>query len=228
MILLISKNKALANSFVRDLKQEGFPVKISGNFQDIRTTIHRYPKCRMIIIDLECLGSKAHDILNQIKKDPRLKYKPIICIIRKDLVLEQLIAFESGADDFIYFPYSTLELQLKMRTIQGLLDLQSQLKEQESKIKTLHQTQKILVTLSHYINNTLTPLYSLVQITNEKMPTEAKKLKESTTHTIELIKKVLIALNNFVQTGEFKLVEKGIYRDLMIDIKKELEKSNLN
>ena len=121
-----------------------------------------------------------------------------------------------------------MELQMKMRTIQGLLDLQGQLKEQESKIKTLHQTQKILVTLSHYINNTLTPLYRLVQITNEKMPTEAKKLKESTTHTIELIKKVLIALNNFVQTGEFKLVEKGIYRDLMIDIKKELEKSNLN
>jgi len=228
MILLISKNKILANSFVSDLKQEGFSIKISGNLQDIRTTIHRYPECQMIIVDLECLGNKTHDILHQIKEDPRLKYKPIICIIRKDLVLEQLIAFESGADDFIYFPYSTLELQLKMRTIQGLLNLQSQLKEQESKIKTLHQTQKILVTLSHYINNTLTPLYSRAQLTNEKMPAEAKKFKESTIQTIELIKKVLIALNNFVQTGEFKLLEKGIYRDLMIDIEEELEKSKLN
>jgi DNA-binding response OmpR family regulator len=228
MFLLISKNKVLANSFVNDLKQEGFPVKISENLKDIRTTIHGYPECRIIIVDLECLGSKAHDTLQQIKDDPLLKYKPVICIIRKDLVLEQLIAFESGADDFIYFPYSTLELQLKMRSIQGLLDLQSKLKEQENKIKTLHQTQKIMVTLSHYINNTLTPLYSLAQMTNEEVPSESKKLKESTAHTIELIKKVLLALNNFVQTGEFRLVEKGIYRDLMIDIEKELEKSKLD
>ena len=227
MVLLLSTNKELANSFVRDLRQEGFPVKISGTLKDIRTTIHGCPGCRIIILDLECLGSKAHDILHQIKEDPRLKYIPILCIIQKDLVLEQLIAFESGADDFIYFPYSTVELQLKMRTFQGLLDLQSKLKEQESKIKTLRQTQKILVTLSHYINNILTPLYSLAQITNEKAPSEGKKLKEATSYTIESIKKVLISLNNFVQAGEFKLVEKGIYRDIMIDIGKELEKSKL-
>jgi DNA-binding NtrC family response regulator len=228
MILLISKNQELAHSFVRDLEQEGFPVQISDDLKDIRTTIHRYPESRMIIVDLECLGSKAHDILKQIKEDPRIKYKPIICIIRKDLVLEQLIAFESGADDFIYFPYSTLELQLKMRTIQGLLELQSQLKEQENQIKTLHQTQKFLVTLSHYINNTLTPLYNLAQITDEKIPSESEKLKDSTTHATELIKRVLNALNNFVQTGEFKLVDKGIYRNLMIDIEEELEKSKLH
>ena len=226
MILLFSKNGVLAKSFVDDLEQEGFKVTFSSDLGNIRITIHKYPECRMIIIDLECLGKYAHDILYQIKQDPRLKHKPVICIIRKDLVLEQLIAFESGADDFIFYPYSTLELQLKMRTIQGLLDLQSQLKKQESKIETLHQAQKILVTLSHYLNNTLTPLYSLVQITNETVPAESKKLKESTTHAIERIKRVLTALNNFVQNGEFKLVEKGIYRDLMIDIEKELEKSN--
>lgn len=226
MFLLLSKNKARADSFVKDLQQEGFPVQISDDISDIRTTIHRYPECQMIIVDLEFLGSNAHDILLQIKEDSQLKYKPIICIIRKDLVVEQLIAFESGADDFIYFPYSTLELQLKMRTIQGLLDLQSQLKEQESKIKMLHQTQKIMVTLSHYINNTMTPLYSLAQMTNAMVPAESKELKDSTIHTIELIKKVLIALNNFVQTGKFKLVEKGIYQDLMIDIEKNWKNQN--
>jgi DNA-binding response OmpR family regulator len=228
MILLISKNTKLSQSFVQDLEQEGFPVKISSDLRDIRTTVHKYTECRMIIVDLECLGNNAHDILQQIKEDPLLKYKPVICIIRKDLVLEQLIAFESGADDFIYFPYSTLELQLKMRTIQGLLDLQSQLKEQENKIKTLQQTQRILVTLSHYINNTLTPLYNQVQITDETIQEDSKQLKDSTKDAIELIKKVLNALNNFVQTGEFKLVDKGIYRDLMIDIEEEMEKSKLN
>lgn len=228
MILLLSKNKTLADAFIGDLKHEGFQVQFSKDFKDIRTTIHRFPACRMIIMDLESFRKKAPDILQQIKQDALLKYIPIICIIRKDQLVEQLIAFESGADDFIYFPYTTLELQLKIRTLQGLLDLQNQLKDKESKIKTLHQTQKILVTLSHYINNTLSPLYSLAQLTNDKSLTDTKKLKGATIQTVELIKKVLIALNNFVQTGEFKLVENGIYRDLMIDIEKELEKSKLN
>ena len=228
MILFLSKNKALGDAFIGDLKHEGFKVQFSKDFKDIRTTLHKYPDCRMIIVDLESLGKKAHDILQQIKQDALLKYIPIICIIRKDQVAEQLMAFESGADDFIYFPYTTLELQLKMRTLQGLLDLQSQLKDKEAKIKTLNQTQKILVTLSHYINNTLSPLYSLAQLTSDKSPNDLKKLRGATTETVELIKKVLIALNNFVQTGEFKLVESGIYRNLMIDIEKELEKSKLN
>ena len=65
-------------------------------------------------------------------------------------------------------------------------------------------------------------------MTDAKVPSEGKKLKDSTIQSIELIKKVLTALNNYVQTGEFKLVAKGIYQDLMIDIEKELEKSKLN
>ena len=95
------------------------------------------------------------------------------------------MAFELGADDFIYVPYSTLELQLKMRTIAGLLDLQGQLKENEGKIKVLQNTQKILVTISHYINNSLTPLYNLAQTVDVTNKVENRTLRESTTTTVE-------------------------------------------
>jgi response regulator RpfG family c-di-GMP phosphodiesterase len=223
MILLISRNEALAKSFIKDLKQEGFMVEKTDNLRDIRAHLYRHPKYRMVIVDLESLENMGLEVFQQLKEDSNLKYLPLLCIIKKDLVVEQLMAFELGADDFIFFPYTTLELQLKMRTIQGLFDLQSQLKEKESKIKVLQNTQKILVTISHYINNSLSPLYNLVQNSEVKSKSEIKHLIELSRDTIEFVKKVFTALNNYVQTGQFSLTKDGIYRDLMLDIEKELQ-----
>jgi response regulator RpfG family c-di-GMP phosphodiesterase len=224
MILLLSKNKILANSFVQDLKQEGFVIKILRSFRNLPTVIRSLPDSKMIILDLESLGNISTKVFQQLKSDLELKYMPLICIIRKDRVIEQLIAFELGTDDFIYFPYTTIELQLKMRSVQKILDLQNQLKEKEGKIQALRETQKILVTLSHYINNSLTPLYSLVQFLNESNVREVSEVKESVKETVEFIKRVLTTLNNFVQSGEYKVMREGTHQDLLTDIKKELEK----
>jgi response regulator RpfG family c-di-GMP phosphodiesterase len=224
MILLISNNKDLSNAFVQDLKHEGFPVEIRRKAPDIGTFLHKKPHFKMLILDLESIHTKAPEIFQRIKKDPKLKFIPIICIIKKDLILEQLIAFELGADDFIFFPYTTVELQLKMRAIQGLLNLQNQLKEQENRLNALGQTQKILVTISHHINNSLTPLYGLIQILNECSPEDFERLKNTAKQTIEFIQKVLLSLNNLVGGGEMRIVQDGIYKNLLLDIEEELKK----
>ena len=223
MILLVSKNKSLSKSFIEDLKREGFSAAVTDNFRNIRTNLYRNPEYRMVIVDLESLENKGFEVFQQLKADHNLQHIPLLCIIHKDLVVEQLMAFELGADDFIFFPYSTLELQLKMRTIHGLLKLQSQLKDKESKIQVLQNTQKILVTISHYINNSLTPLYNRVQTTKVNDNSESEELIELSRNTIEFIKRVLTALHNYVQTGQFTLAKEGVYKDLMLDIEKELQ-----
>lgn len=223
MLLLISNKKEFTDSFVTDLKREGFSIEIRKKTKDIGTFLHRRSDIRMLIFDLESIGNRASEIFKRIKQDPQLNLIPIICIIKKDLILEQLVAFELGADDFIFIPYNTLELQLKMRSIQGLLNLQSQLREKESRLKALNHTQKVLITLSHYINNSLTPLYSLAQAANNSCTEDHVRLKETSIHTIEFIKKVLSALNNLVHSGEMKIVKQGIYKDLLLDIENELK-----
>jgi DNA-binding response OmpR family regulator len=228
MILLISQNKNLSHAFVQDLKHEGFPVEVRRKAHDIGTFLHKKPQFKMLILDLESIHTKAPEIFQRIKKDPALKFIPIICIIKKDLILEQLIAFELGADDFIFFPYTTVELQLKMRAIQGLLTLQNQLKEQENRLNALSQTQKILVTLSHHINNSLTPLYGLTQILIDSKPEDFDRLKNAAKHTVEFIQKVLLSLNNLVSGGEMQIVQDGIYKYLLLDIEKELKKLHKN
>ncbi len=224
MILLVTKNADLADSFRNDLKQEGFQVDLLENPAELPMRLYQNSEYHMAILDLERQEENISDLFQKLKKDARLRYIPLICIVKRDLVLEQLVAFELGADEFIYVPYTTTELQLKMRSIQRLLDLQNQLKEKENQLKALKQVQRILVTLSHYINNSLTPLYTLVQMMNEKNPKDAKRLKEFAARTVEFINKVLTTLNNLVQSGEMKVIKDGVYKDLMLDIEHELKK----
>ncbi len=224
MILLITQNSELARSFMDDLKQEGFDIELLQDHSQIFSRLYQNSNYHMVIADLNSLGNAAQKIFQQLKNDARLKYLPLICLVQKDLVVEQLIAFELGADEFIYVPYTTPELQLKMRSIQRLLDLQNQLKDKENQLKALQQVQQVLVTLSHYINNSLTPLYSMVQMMNEKNPEDALRLKDFARRTVEFINKVLRTLNNLVQTGEMKVVREGVYKNLMLDIESELKK----
>ncbi len=223
MILLITDNTELANSFRNDLHQEGFGVDLLKDHNQVFTKLYQNPDYHMVIFDLESTKNDTSKLFEKLKKDPKLKYIPLICIVQKNMVVEQLIAFELGADEFIYVPYTTPELQLKMRAIQRLLDLQNQLKEKENQLNALKQVQRILVTLSHYINNSLTPLYTMVQMMNENNPDDAQRLKEFVTRTVEFINKVLRTLNNLVQSGEMKVVQQGVYKDLMLDIEKELK-----
>ncbi|GAB4375060.1 MAG: hypothetical protein Kow0042_20140 [Calditrichia bacterium] len=224
MILLISKNKELANSFIQDVQQEGFRTIWISRYQDTIPTVYQHRDCKMVVFDIESSDHQATETIQRMKKDPQISHIPIICMLQKELVVEQLIAFEMGADEFLYVPYTTTELQLRIRSIERMLELQQQLRDKENQLQALRQLQRVLVTLSHHINNSLTPLYSLVQMVDESRPENAKRLKEHARRTVEFINKVLTTLNQMVQSGEMKVIQTGVYKNLMLDIESELKK----
>ncbi len=224
MILFISKNQTIGETFVEEVEREGFQVKWIKDYQKVFLELFQNPKIYdMIVLDMESSSSEATELCQTIKKHDQLKLKPLICMVQKDLVVEQLIAFELGADEFIFVPYTSTELQLRFRSLKRLLDLQKELRDKENQIRSLKQIQKILVTLSHYINNSLTPLYAQVQIMNVKNEEDARKLKEFAQKTVKFINKVLQALNNLVKSGEMKVVSGCVYEDLLLDLEQELK-----
>lgn len=228
MILLITKTSELAESFIKDLRHEGFEVEHIANYGEALVKLQQNPHYQMIILDMEADGNEATEFCQMVKKDPQLKLIPLICIVKRDYIVEQLIAFELGGDEFLFVPYTSIELQLKMRSIQRNLDLQKELKEKENQLRALKQVQQILVTLSHYINNSLTPLYSFVQMMNEKDEEDARRLKIFASRTVEFINKVLHTLNNLVQSGEMRVVKDGAYKNLLLDIENELKRLQEN
>ncbi|MFZ0391581.1 MAG: hypothetical protein WAN36_14065 [Calditrichia bacterium] len=223
MILLASQNRQLCKEFESELRQEGFSVDPVYDYDEVFIHLYQNKSYRMILLDMEGDDGKVSRLCQKIKQNPETRFIPLICIVQKNSVVEHLVAFELGADEFIYVPYTTPELQLRLRSIQRLLNMQEQLNEKENQLKGLKQTQQILVTMSHYLNNSLTPLYSLVQLMDEDNPEDVRRLKEVARRTVEFINKVLASLNKLVKSGELKVIQEGVYRDLMLDIEKELK-----
>ncbi len=223
MILLLSKRTDFISKVETDLTREGFEVTATTNPDEITHKLYGKNEFKLILIDMEEGAEEMGEVWQKIKANPMGRLIPVIGFVKKDKLVDQLLLFEQGVDDFILVPYATPELQLKLRTFNRMFELQKALKEKELQVVNLKNIQRIMVTLNHYINNALTPLYSFIQMMDDKNPEDALRLKKIANQSVELITKILKTLQKLVETGEFQIVHEGVYKDLLLDIEKKLK-----
>ncbi len=224
MILLLSRDNALTQKIQGHLNLEGFVVEPTSSFQEALTRLYQQRTYESILVDFLYDQDNIFEVFRKLKRDPQCQYIPLICIIPKNHLAQQLIAFEMGVDDFISREFSIFELQLKVRSIQRLIHLQKALKEKDIQIENFRNITRIIGTLNHYINNALTPLYALAQVSRPDNPQDAERLKKLTEHTTLFISKVLKTLRTMTQQGELRITQNGVYRDIMFDIEVELQR----
>jgi PleD family two-component response regulator len=224
---LVTTNQDLLSQFRKDLATEGFQVDTLANLSQVFLHVYQNNHYRTILFDLESFGTEAYEVCQRIKNEEQLKFIPIICIIDRNKIPEKLLAFEMGADDFILMPYSPYEIQLKIRSIQRLMDTQKRLQEKDIQIQNFRNIHRLMVTLNHYINNALTPLYSFIQMMDDSKIEDGQRLKHIAEKTVHIIIKILDVLQQIIESGEYQLVKGGVYQDLLIDIEKRLKEMNL-
>ncbi|MCB0260870.1 MAG: response regulator [Calditrichaeota bacterium] len=224
MILLLSDNQETAAAIQADLAREGFEIELETDHRQALKNLGEDSQFQLVLLDIAYSKHDAFDICRRIKSDKNLKLIPLVCLLEKNRFVDQLLAFEMGADDFIFLPYSALEIQLKFRSLHRLIDLQTQIQQKDAQLENLKNIQRIMVTLNHYINNALTPLYFAVQIMEEGQPADADRVKNIAKETVEFISKVLQSLHKIVQSGKLKILKEGVYKDIMLDIEQELNR----
>ncbi|MGH1365362.1 MAG: response regulator transcription factor [Calditrichia bacterium] len=222
MILLLCDNEKRATSLQNDLTREGFEVAIYKDFGPAMLDLSQGGPFKLILLDFEFKKPEGIDICTKLKNNSLTKFIPLICILGKERLVDQIMAFEVGADDFILMPYSTPEIQLKMRSIQRMIDLQNTVRQKDAQLENLKNVQRIMVTLNHHINNALTPLYFAVQMDDD--PDNNERLRDIAKETVEFISKVLQSLHKIVQSGKMQVMKDGVYKDIMVDIEAELKK----
>ncbi len=225
MILLISDRRAISAKIEEDLAREGFEIEVVKDFTQALLLLNQESGFQIILLDFEYSKHDVYEVCQKLKTNPSLKSIPLVCILEKNRMLDQLLSFEMGADDFIFLPYTTLEIQLKLRSIQRMIELQNQLQQKEAQVENLKNIQRVMVTLNHYINNALTPLYVSIQMMDEEQSNnDDGQLKEIARDTVEFISKVLQSLQKLVQSGKMKIMKEGVYKDMLIDIEHELNR----
>ncbi len=222
MILLLSNDQKTATTIKEDLAREGFEVDIVDDHEEAFSRL-KNGSYRTFLLDFQYTEYDVFEICQKVKRNPLLQSTPLICIIEQSRFVDQLLAFEMGADDFILMPYSSLEIQLKMRSLQRIIDLQNQILLKDSQLDNLRNIQRIMVTLNQYINNALTPLYFAAQIM-EAQPESVERCKEVTKDTVEFISKVLQNFHQIVQSGKERVLKEGVYDDMIFEIEQELNK----
>ncbi len=222
MILLLSDNPDTAHRLQDDLEPEGFPITVVDGFSKAIWELEKSRDYHIVLVDFELSNEDAFEVCEKIKRSPQMKLLPLIGILDRSRIVDQLLAFEMGVDDFIYMPHTTLEIQLKIRSLQRIIQLQKQLQQKNSQVEQLRNIQRVMVTLNHYINNALTPLYFAVQIMDETDLEESIRIKTIARETVEFISKVLQSLHKVVHEEKIRVLQEGIYKDMMFDIEKEL------
>lgn len=107
---------ATADFLLTELKLLGHTLTFTPEDSQALCSAQRL-KPDMIILCLDALGARGFDLCRQYKSDFELKETPVVLLSATDDALEQLCAFESGANDVLLCPKNRNVLGARIRVL---------------------------------------------------------------------------------------------------------------
>lgn len=110
-ILIVEDDSQIRNFICYSLKQEGFSYITAGTAQGALSTLVT-EQIDLMLLDL---GLPDFDGMEVIKKVREWSEMPIIVVSARDQDKEKASALDSGADDYLTKPFSSMELMARIR-----------------------------------------------------------------------------------------------------------------
>lgn len=113
-ILLVEDDPSLAELVRRGLAADGFCVDVQHTGPDglWAATEHAYDA---VVLDIMLPGLNGYDVLKGIRKAE--SWVPVIMLTAKDGDLDEVDAFDLGADDYLTKPFSLAVLSARLRAL---------------------------------------------------------------------------------------------------------------
>ena len=149
----------------------------------------------LVLLDLMLPGMDGLDVCGAIKGNPATKSTKVVLLTARTDEQSKITALERGADDFMTKPFSTTELQTRLRNLIRAAELEEQLRAHNEKLqatlKKLQETEvqlvqsekmnalgKLSAGLLHEINNPLNFTFMALQVAEQEAG-ENESLKET-------------------------------------------------
>ena len=112
-ILIVEDDEATRTALRRDLSARGFDVEEAP---DGRTALRRWEARRpaLVLLDLGLPDMDGVVVLRRIRREATT---PVVILSARDAEAAKIEALESGADDYLTKPFSTGELQARIRAV---------------------------------------------------------------------------------------------------------------
>ncbi len=113
-ILVVEDERKIADAVAAGLKSAGYQVIAARTVEDGFFILHSH-KPDMIVLDLGLPGRSGMEMLRQVRS-MNIKI-PILILTSNNSIDDRVTALDLGADDFLLKPFSTAELNARMRAI---------------------------------------------------------------------------------------------------------------
>ncbi|MEA5153931.1 response regulator transcription factor [Raineyella sp.] len=113
-VLLVEDDRSLAELVRRGLAPDGFSVDVSPTGPDGLWAATEQPY-DAVVLDIMLPGLNGYDVLKGIRKAEI--WVPVIMLTAKDGDLDQVDAFDLGADDYLTKPFSLAVLSARLRAL---------------------------------------------------------------------------------------------------------------
>ena len=112
-ILVVEDDEATRTALRRDLAARGFEVEEAP---DGRAALQRWDRRRpdLVLLDLGLPDLDGIRVLRQIRREAMT---PVVILSARDAETTKVEALEAGADDYVTKPFSTLELQARIKAV---------------------------------------------------------------------------------------------------------------
>jgi putative two-component system response regulator len=138
-ILVVDDDEQIRGLIVRLLRPMGHKVVQAGSAEEAQEKLLAAAP-DLVLVDMQLPGRSGHDLLAEIRSDPRTRLVPVVMITGAATHERKLKAIEAGVTDFIAKPFSPEELAARVRALLELKFVTDALEDAEQVIISLART----------------------------------------------------------------------------------------
>jgi putative two-component system response regulator len=138
-VLVIDDDEQIRRLIVRLLSPMGHTLEEAASAEEALEKLRAAPP-DLVLVDMQLPGRSGHDLLAEIRSDPRTRLVPVVMITGAATHERKLKAIEAGVTDFIAKPFSPEELAARVRALLELKFVTDALEDAEQVIISLART----------------------------------------------------------------------------------------
>jgi CheY-like chemotaxis protein len=119
-ILCIDDDVPLVQILARKLTLDGYNVRTASDRQTILAELQKLPSPDLILLDVRMPGMSGFDLLQKVRKHPKLGSVPVIMLTGETSPENVLRGMTSGADGYVSKPFQFDTLAVAIKTVLGM------------------------------------------------------------------------------------------------------------
>jgi putative two-component system response regulator len=139
VVLVIDDDEQIRGLIVRLLGPMGHVLKEAASAEEGLERLREEPP-DLVLLDMQLPGRSGHEVLEEIRADPRTRLIPVVMITGAATHERKLKAIEAGVTDFLDKPFSPEELVARVRALLELKLVTDALEDAEQVIIALART----------------------------------------------------------------------------------------